>query len=222
MITFLLSTPVLLTIIAILLVILTITVEIEESGWATTLASISIALVVWKYWDPIWSWAVSSPWQVLGFIGVYIGFGLIWSIIKWAAYVKSYTRLFNSTKLDFEAKYGSVGENWITWTEKIRSNEQLKSFNPYLYYVSRSTTVEELAKTLILTTDNKKSVIVSWISYWPLSILGTIMNDPFRRLFTWIYNSFSGLYGKIGKDSTSNLMDGVTISEKELIKSKIK
>lgn len=42
-------------------------------------------------------------------------------------------------------------------------------------------------------SDNKGK-IVAWAGYWPYSAIGTILNDPFRKLFNFILNQFKNLY----------------------------
>lgn len=37
----------------------------------------------------------------------------------------------------------------------------------------------------------------NWISYWPVSIAATLLNNPFRQFFEWIYSNLSGYYDKI-------------------------
>jgi len=42
-----------------------------------------------------------------------------------------------------------------------------------------------------------KGRIVSWMSYWPLSLVWTFLDQPVKRLFTWIYNRTSKVYDRI-------------------------
>jgi len=45
-------------------------------------------------------------------------------------------------------------------------------------------------------TKNKRR-IVAWMAYWPFSMVGTIINDPVRRLFKFLFNTFKALYQNI-------------------------
>jgi hypothetical protein len=42
-----------------------------------------------------------------------------------------------------------------------------------------------------------KGRIISWMSYWPLSLAWTFLDQPVKRLFTWIYNRTSKVYDRI-------------------------
>lgn len=47
-----------------------------------------------------------------------------------------------------------------------------------------------------LVKDNKDKIIL-WMVYWPWSAIWTIINDPVRRFFDFVYMRISGLYQKI-------------------------
>ena len=35
------------------------------------------------------------------------------------------------------------------------------------------------------------------ISYWPVSLIATLLNNPFRKFFEMVYSNISGFYDKI-------------------------
>lgn len=45
---------------------------------------------------------------------------------------------------------------------------------------------------LPLQVSDYKMMIVSWLVYWPLSAVWTLLNDPIRRLVNEIYNKIAG------------------------------
>jgi hypothetical protein len=44
---------------------------------------------------------------------------------------------------------------------------------------------------------NNKARITAWMSFWPYSLVGTLLNDPVRRLFNAIFSWVKGLYQKM-------------------------
>jgi len=66
-------------------------------------------------------------------------------------------------------------------------------------------------------SDNKGR-IVAWISYWPLSLIGTILNDPFRKLFNFIFNQFKGLYQRMANNIYKDDLDKLELTIEELRK----
>lgn len=41
---------------------------------------------------------------------------------------------------------------------------------------------------------NYKGRIISWMCYWPFSGIWTLINDPVKRFFQWVYGRFNNLY----------------------------
>lgn len=42
-----------------------------------------------------------------------------------------------------------------------------------------------------------KSKIIAWMCWWPVSAIGTILNDPVKKVLTFVYFHLSGIYQKI-------------------------
>lgn len=42
-----------------------------------------------------------------------------------------------------------------------------------------------------------KSRITGWVGYWPFSMVGTMINDPLRKLIDFIFTWFNGLYQRM-------------------------
>lgn len=53
-------------------------------------------------------------------------------------------------------------------------------------------------------TYNKRNII-RWMSYWPFSLIWTLMNDPIRKMFKIIYTYFSNLYQKMSNHMFKNV-----------------
>jgi hypothetical protein len=50
-----------------------------------------------------------------------------------------------------------------------------------------------------------KGRIISWMTYWPFSGVWTIINDPIKRLFKYIYGRFNNLYQAMSNNMFSEL-----------------
>ena len=57
--------------------------------------------------------------------------------------------------------------------------------------------LETIIEEITPLASKKKSVITSWIAYWPVSLIATLLNDPFRKFFEWVYDRLSGFYDRI-------------------------
>lgn len=210
MIEFILSAPLVLSALFILFVSIAILLEFEKNGWATTLFSIGLALILWTYRTDIWGLVSTNPGQVIYFMLGYIAAGLVWSLFKWKFYISKKVNEFEAKKNKFIFEVGPIKENWKRWTDGLKYSAYDTS-----YSISDRSTPEEIAKRIIPTARDKKALIVSWISYWPMSVGATLLNNPFRRFFEWIYDMVSGIYDKIGNSAVNQIASGFEKGEVE-------
>lgn len=56
----------------------------------------------------------------------------------------------------------------------------------------------------IKVRDNKARIL-AWMSYWPASMLWTIINDPVRRFFEFVYENVGGYLQKIADNAYSKV-----------------
>ncbi|MEK6828902.1 MAG: hypothetical protein AABY15_02165 [Nanoarchaeota archaeon] len=204
--TFLLAFPFLITLLCILVILIAIAVESEKTGTAATVFSLAIALILWHYWTDIWSWVSLNPLDTLLFIGGYIVSGIIWSVIKWKSYISKSARHFEQLKVTFKAKVGDIGGNWNRWIEYLNQN-QFGLRNVYSF--SQSDEPVDIIRKITINANSKKSLIVSWIAYWPMSLGATVLNDPLRRLGNYIYDRISGKFQRMSENSAKNAAKGM-------------
>jgi hypothetical protein len=183
------------SIIAALVII--ISLELQSEGTATTAFSLAIALLIWNYGGIAWTFMTANILVTVLFIVGYLICGVIWSFLKWNEFVKSVYRKFKTVanKVD-ELK----APNYI-----VNLCEKLRLVGISVYSSDVKTTSDIANKIMPKGLDNKAS-IVAWISYWPLSLLGTLLNNPFRRLFEYTYSLVSGLYDKISANHKANAL----------------
>lgn len=190
------------TIIAFVLTI-AILLENEREGWATTITSIGLALVLWLNKDVALDFIKSHPSQILGFAGAYILLGIGWSVLKWQLYVKKAFLGLKTLKADFIRENGPItDENRAIFNKKVAVSDDIKKAGSgYSVSTSDKTSLEDIVNQVAPLASKKKSIITSWISYWPISLTATLLNNPFRKFFEWLYEQVSGVYEVI---TTSN------------------
>ena len=212
--TFLLTTPLLLILIAALVIAIAIAVEIEREGWATTFFSASIALVFWNYWSDIWGWISQNPRDTFIFLGGYIVAGVIWALIKWKSYISESARYFKFLGEKFAQEVGEIGANWKRWIEGLNKHRKQLKVNAWTSFYD-SDEPEDVINKITISARDKKSIIVSWIAYWPMSIAATLLNDPIRRFFSWVYDRISGVFQRMSNNSTKGLTEAVGMHKYE-------
>lgn len=172
--------------------------EYEKQGWATTFFSLGIALILWNYKTEILNYLTTNPTNIVIFFVSYVIIGVIWSFIKWNDYVKSIFRKAQEIKDDFVHTYGEINdETKKQFISKINSSSLRDGYYGHELNLPKDTSFEKIAKEIAPIASRKKATITSWVSYWPISLLGTMLNNPFKKFFEWIYNSISKFYDKI-------------------------
>ncbi len=97
----------------------------------------------------------------------YVGVGVLWSFPKWYFYLRSVKTIITESRDSYKNE-----RDWLSYNEQ--------RFGGIPPRVGRH-----------------KAKIISWIAYWPFSILWTLLDDLLTKIVTEIYNSLSGLYQKI-------------------------
>lgn len=54
---------------------------------------------------------------------------------------------------------------------------------------------------------DNKALILSWIAYWPFSLLVTLLDDPIRALFNWMYRRLRKTYDNIAATAQKSAMN---------------
>lgn len=63
--------------------------------------------------------------------------------------------------------------------------------------------LEKMSQYRPLAVDEKYR-IMSWMLYWPLSVIWTAINNPFRKAFNAVYNSIEGIFDSISNSIFKN------------------
>ena len=179
-------------------VVTIISLEKQREGLASGIVSLALALLLWNYGQDVWAFVSTNVATTVYFSLGYIILGIGWSFLKWNEKVKKVFAKFKQIKTKFENEHGPVTE------------DNQKKFNSDLHYkftdangsgisIDSGYSMKKVAQKITPVGLDNKGLIMSWISYWPLSLLGTLLNNPFRRLFEFIYRQVSGAYDKISK-----------------------
>jgi hypothetical protein len=188
-------------------IFMAILLEFEYEGWATTLFSLGIALVLWNFKGDIWTFISSNPTATIGFAVSYVVIGVVWSFLKWNYYVKNVFGRLKKIKDDFIRDNKEITEkNRFSFNNQIQHSGIRKGSGGPLY-VRDNDTLNEIIEKITPIASEKKSIITSWISYWPVSLMATLLNNPFRKFFEWVYDNISGYYDKITNSQKQTLLD---------------
>jgi hypothetical protein len=173
-------------------VVATVLTELEYFGWATALL---LAIVVGGQLFsvlPVLSWIGAHTTETIVYALIYVAVGVIWSFIKWFSFLIQFRDQYREQKEKF------LTDNKLNPTGQI-PEELREKFGQFLGrsrgYSARSFRGNALNEKP--RASNNKSRIVSWMSLWPCSVVGTVLNDPIRRLFNFLFNHFKDLYQRL-------------------------
>lgn len=144
---------------------LTVLTEIEYFGWTTIcLIACGFAAKFLHVFD-VFVYVKEHIVTSLTYAGIYVAVGVVWSFAKWFFFlINERDATRNFVKKEL-AKYKKDNSGY--WSEP---------------------------KINIPQASDNKGRIVAWMSFWPLSVVGTLLNDPIRKLFNYCFNQFKHLY----------------------------
>lgn len=174
----------------VLFIIGMILVEIENFGQATLLLIVYGFLVQLLNVADIFSYVVHHIVNSLEYIVYYLVTGIVWSFVKWLSFLFKFRSKFREVKRDFLRNNNIVGTNVIPQHLMDSFDKYRREQYSYNINIDFSTGKKPLAI-------KNKSRLIAWAAFWPCSFIGTFLNDPVRRLFTFLFNSFKDLYQKL-------------------------
>lgn len=181
-----------------------ISLEVEEEGWATTAVSIALALLLWNYGHDLWLFVKEDCGTTLLFVLGYLVVGVVWSFMKWNEFVKRKVSIYKKVKAELIVKRPDFDENSYKSVDVLC--QKLRENRISVWGCDVKTMAELKLKIMPIGSENKASII-AWISYWPLSLLATLLNNPFRRLFEYVYSLVANAYDKISQKHFKSLND---------------
>jgi hypothetical protein len=165
-------------ILAVIAVVIMVLVE-NEQGTASFLALLTLILGITAFSNfNLFDYVNNHYESLLYYLGIYLVGGCVWPVVKWYFYALKKLDVYKERKADWMASQGIDG-NVVPEDKKADFSRALKQY-------SKPPKVSE-----------NKGRILMWMSYWPLSLIYTVINDPFRRLFLMIYNRLGSLLQRI-------------------------
>ena len=175
--------------------------------WFWTLLSVVAILIIWFLEDAInyektyrdTGGGTKVTMTILAFLTLYFFFGSKEQFVQALYYIKGNP----GTIILSIASYVVIGVIWSI----VRWYFYLQGFK--IHYIRKNgPTKNGISFRGIPKGADNKNRILTWMSYWPFSMFWTIINEPFRKVFRYIYSKIEGIYDKMAKsvfsDSISN------------------
>ena len=152
-------------------ILLLVLIENDKPGWCTISMLSTLGLLKLLTGINLFSLAWHNPGMtVLAILG-YFAAGTVWAVGKWYLYVKDRRVKYEEAKSTWSASSSLSARPNPTWET---SYERAKFLNS--------------KKGLAPLVRDNKSRVLTWMGYWPWSMVWTVINDPVKKAFKAIYN----------------------------------
>jgi hypothetical protein len=171
----------------------------EKGSNATLTVFLTLVAITLFSNIPVLDWMRHlTPAKILAYVGGYFAIGVIYMLIKW---------VWNS--FEIKMKYADFREAWLqdnkltqlpaSSTTDINEQKLLKAFAKDLFH-----TKDIIFDDLPPKIRNHRGDLIFWASYWHLSLLFTLLNNPLRHLINFILNFSSKPLNAISAAMFSN------------------
>lgn len=183
---------------AAVLIVITACVDRDNGKGATFVAALFAAICyLFADFNPF-AWLAQNLATVAALGLVYVGTGAAWALGKWWFFVKAARRRFDAFVADWLRKRDLAAIPPAMTPPSTEPGPRAEGHVPYSGSLDelRSDARRSLGKTPPQAGENKGRIML-WMTYWPVSAVWTLVDDPVRRLFLAIWEWLSGTFQRI-------------------------
>lgn len=191
-------------------VLLFSSVVYEKIGLAWT-SIIIFSTLLWLFGDfNLVLFIIKNPVMSSACFAGYAILGSGWSIIKWYLFNgeirESYDRIRDKFLLDNNISGNTIPPELKTsWREKLSNKDNwTQANNSWHTYVPKSYSVRK-AEDIAPQLSDFRATIVFWISFWPVSMLWSILHNFIEKFFNMIYNRLRAVYASISRKTFAGI-----------------
>ena len=161
-----------------------------ENGWFPTLV-VGGSLLAFHYLlgVPVFSYI----WENIGLLALYVlGYGIIggvYSVFKWYRYSLITKERIKEAEKEFLVSKGVLGD--------VMSDELKLEWGEYFKSRPERLFDHKGIEDAIPQWHTHKALLMQWVTYWPWSLVWTVINDPIRRFVRFIVRQLQQVYQHI-------------------------
>jgi len=197
-------------------------IENERFGWATFTLAVALALLHLFGNVNVIAFVRQQPLEFALCVLGYFFIGTVWGVVKWWFFVQKRRREYDEKKADFLARHQVAGtaippELKDEWFEACGGSVRNEAYCDKCereggrgrcdHDSGRYKRVRQGTLDLAPKARDHKGQILGWMTYWPWSLAWTLLDDPVKRAFKWIFHQIQGLLQQIA-DSAFKGTDG--------------
>jgi hypothetical protein len=175
-------------------------VEYENGVGATISLVIFACCLQWLGDVDLLGFVFGNPLQLFICVASYFLIGAIWGTVKWWIFCRDRLEEYRELKEEFLISKGlPAGTKVMPQEHKAAWKEKLERFTDY---GRGGGTLAEAPRV-----KKNKSRIMRWMSFWPVSMIWSIINDFVKRIFKSIYYKIAGYLQHIADNMFGGIQD---------------
>ena len=135
----------------------------------------------------------ADPLTLIKWTGLYFVVGAVWSFVKWFSFLNKRADQYKEHKETYIANYSEPNSVPDCGTATNPSKE----FKKYLDDASFISAYYPSRVTIIPTAKDNLDKLATWILWWPMSFVWTMLNDPLVRLARYMVRQLNIVYDGI-------------------------
>lgn len=171
----------LIAVVLVLWIIVTALVENEHEIWAALCLGITV-YAGYHFGVPVILFLANNPVKIAELTLIYFVMGACWGSLKWVSFVYEELDKFKAYKRgwlrDHGIEHGLVVPDNLIGAWKDNSQYRFKT-------------------NIVPQISEHKGDFTAWMTYWPFSLVWTLINDPIRRIFKAIYRRMASTMQKV-------------------------
>jgi len=175
-------------------IVITALEEHEQGIFA--LIALMVTLVTLNLSMPVFRTLIFNPKRTILLIAAYFVVGAVWGFVKWFLYVTRELERYNEAKATILYKHKASA---LTQDTARELKEYISDYG--MNQIELNPQVRE-----------HKSDIMRWMIYWPFSGLWTLVNDPVRRAFRFIYTKMQATMQAVSDRMFKNAADDMKLA----------
>jgi hypothetical protein len=169
------------------LLVLSVHVAREASGAAFFTLVVGVVVLAWIARFPVHTWVLAHPAEVLQWVAVYYVGGVPWATWKFVRFHRKRVRPYLEWRQKQLATYGATHAAELSDEQAFAYQEAAAKAGFPLRTMGQVTDLRRYRRDFVF-----------WASYWPFSLLGTILRFVLRDAFTAIFRgAFAALSATI-------------------------